>query len=198
MFENTGCQVQIDFYNHFTFFNVFINFCLQYSHYRFCKIIYVGGGNVSEDIITIKIQGDSEGYVTFECPFCNSEFKLQAGEYQNEDEPFEELFCPYCGLVKEKDQFLSSEVIEQAQAIAYNHLVEELNSCFKKMQKSINKSKGLIKMDYKPLKKVVTKELKDKDTTETEFACSCCSRRTKVLYCAGASIVFCPYCGVDI
>ena len=37
---------------------------------------------------SIKIQGDSEGYVTFECPFCGSEFKLQAGEYQDGDLPF--------------------------------------------------------------------------------------------------------------
>ena len=36
---------------------------------------------------TITIQGDSEGYVTFECPYCDSEFKLQAEEYQNDDEP---------------------------------------------------------------------------------------------------------------
>lgn len=28
------------------------------------------------DTITFTIQGDSEGYVTFECPFCGSEFKL--------------------------------------------------------------------------------------------------------------------------
>lgn len=147
---------------------------------------------------TISIQGDSEGYVTFECPYCDSEFKLQAGEYQNDNEPFKELFCPYCGLVKEKNEFLSSDVIEQAQAIAYNHMVEELNKSFKKMQRSVNCSKGLIKMDFKPLKKVATKELKDKDTTETEFICSCCGRRVKVFYCAGAAKIFCPYCGVDI
>lgn len=79
--------------------------------------------------------GDSEGYVTFECPYCNSEFKLQAGEYQNDDEPFEELFCPYCGLAKEKNEFLSAEVIEQAQAIAYNYMVEELKKTFKKNAK---------------------------------------------------------------
>ena len=42
--------------------------------------------------LTVKIQGDSEGYVTFECPFCDSEFKLQAGEYQDEEYPFEDLF----------------------------------------------------------------------------------------------------------
>ena len=144
------------------------------------------------------IQGDSEGYVTFECPFCGSEFKLQAGEYQSDDEPFEDLFCPYCGLTKEKNAFLSSEVIEKARALAYNYAMEELNKAFGKMAKSINRSKGLIKMTYKPLKKVATKELKDKDTAETEFECSCCNRRMKVLYCAGASKVFCPYCGVDV
>lgn len=150
------------------------------------------------ETFSFKIQGDSEGYVTFECPFCGSEFKLQAGEYQNDEDPIEELFCPYCGLTKEKNEFLSSDVIEKAQAIAYNYMVEEFNKTFKKMQKSVNRSKGLIKMDFKPLKKVATKELKNMDTTETEFLCDCCERSVKVLYCAGAAKVFCPYCGVDI
>lgn len=144
------------------------------------------------------IQGDSEGYITFECPFCGSEFKLQAGEFQNNEEPFEELFCPYCGLTKDKNSFLSKDVIEQAQALVYNYMVEELNKSFKKMQRTVNRSKGLIKLEFKPLKKVATKELKDKDTTETEVSCQCCERKVKVLYCAGASKVFCPYCGVDI
>ena len=62
--------------------------------------------------ISFTIQGDSEGYVTFECPYCGSEFKLQAGEFQNEDEPLEELFCPYCGLTKDKNSFLSKPICE--------------------------------------------------------------------------------------
>ena len=154
--------------------------------------------NVSTEKITITVQGDSEGYVTFECPYCASKFKLQAGEYQNDEKPFEELFCPYCGLAKEKNEFLSSDVIEQAKTMAYNRMVEEVNRSFRKMQKSFNRSKGLIKMDFKPLKKVEAKELKDKDTTETKFTCTCCSRSVKVLYCAGKTKIFCPYCGVDI
>lgn len=170
----------------------FFNLPIDKSH--FITEVY----DLSTENFTITIQGDSEGYVTFECPYCDSEFKLQAGEYQNDDEPFEELFCPYCGLAKEKNAFLSSDIIEQAQAIAYNHMVEELNKTFNKMQRSVNHSKGLIKMDFKPLKKIATKELKDKDTTETEFTCSCCGHKVKVLYCAGAAKVFCPYCGVDI
>lgn len=137
--------------------------------------------------ISFTIEGDSEGFVTFECPFCGSEFKLQAGEYQNENEPLEDLFCPYCGLTREKNAFYSKDVIEQAQALAKNYMIEELNKAFKKMSKS-----------YKPLKKVETKELKDKDTVEAEFQCSHCEHRLKVIYCAGVSKIFCPYCGVDI
>jgi hypothetical protein len=34
-------------------------------------------------------------------------------------------------------------------------MVEELNKNFKKMQRSVNNSKGLIKMDFKPLKKMI-------------------------------------------
>ncbi len=153
---------------------------------------------MSDTTISFEIQGDSEGYVTFECPYCGSEFKLQAGEYQSDDEPFEDLFCPYCGLTREKDSFLSQEVIEHIQALVENYAIEMLNKAFGKMSKSINRSKGLIKMNFKPLKKVETRELKDKDTTETEFKCNCCSHRVKVLYCAGAAKIFCPYCGVDL
>lgn len=154
---------------------------------------------MSDITFTFSIEGDSEGYVTFECPFCGAEFKLQAGEYQDEDKPLEELFCPYCGLTKEKDEFLSAEVIEQAQILAQNYMIEQLNRSFKKMSKSINSSgHGVIKMTYKPLKKVETKELKTEDTAETEFKCNCCDHRVKALYCAGASKIFCPYCGVDI
>lgn len=150
------------------------------------------------ETISFTIQGDSEGYVTFECPFCSSEFKLQAGEYQNEEEPFEELFCPYCGFSKHKNEFLSSDVIEHIQTLMYNYAIDELNKSFGKMKRSVNRSKGLIKMEYKPLKKAAVNELKDKDTVETEFKCSHCDHNVKVLFCAGKSKVFCPYCGVDI
>ena len=46
-----------------------------------------------EDIIVedleITIQGDDEGYITFECPFCKSEFKLRADECQNDETPYD-------------------------------------------------------------------------------------------------------------
>lgn len=152
---------------------------------------------MSEINFSFTIQGDSEGYVTFECPFCGSEFKLKAGEYQDKEHPFEDLFCPYCGLTREKSAFLSHDVREQAQALAKNYMIEELNKAFSNMQKSL-KCGGLIKMTYKPLKKVNIKELKTSDTSEEEFECNCCQKHIRVLYCTGVSRIFCPYCGVDI
>ena len=153
---------------------------------------------MSAETMSFTIQGDNEGYVTFECPYCDSEFKLQAGEFQNDDAPFIDLFCPYCGLSKEKNSFYSEEVIEKARALAANYMIEQLNKSFGKMQRSMNKSKGLIKMTFKPLKKVTEKELSEKDTSEVEFQCKACNRRVKALYCAGAAKIFCPYCGVDL
>lgn len=145
----------------------------------------------------ITIQGDNEGYITFECPFCKSEFKLRADECQNDKIPYDEYFCPYCGLVKDKNEFLSDDIIEQMHAIAMNQLIEELNSSFSNMKNNINKSK-FIKMEYKPLKKVNVKDLKENETVEDVFECSTCGNHEKVLYCAGVSKVFCAYCGVDI
>ena len=75
--------------------------------------------------LEITIQGDDEGYITFECPFCKSEFKLRADECQNDETPYDEYFCPYCGLVKDKNEFLSEDIIEQVKAIAMNELIEE-------------------------------------------------------------------------
>ena len=72
--------------------------------------------------LSFTIQGDSEGYVAFECPYCGSEFKLQAGEVQNDEEPVLELFCPYCGLAKEKSAFWSKDVRTKARALAENYI----------------------------------------------------------------------------
>ena len=144
------------------------------------------------------IQGDSDGYVTFACPYCSSEFKLNAGEFQNENEPLHELYCPYCGLSNIISNFYTDEVMENVQAIAMNYMIEKLNKTFGSMKSSLNKNGSVIKMSFKQLEKVYVKELKDKDTVETEFECVCCKHHVKVLYCSGISKIFCSYCGVDI
>ena len=135
-------------------------------------------GNIT---LSFTVQGDSEGYVTFECPYCGSEFKLQAGEVQSDEEPVLELFCPYCGLAKEKSAFWSKDVRDKARALAENYMIEELNKAFGKMARSINRQK-----------------VKKCGHSGNGVPCTCCNRRVKALYCAGASKIFCPYCGVDL
>lgn len=144
---------------------------------------------------SLEIQGDKEGFVTFNCPFCDSDFKLHAREYQDEDNPISELYCPYCGLVDDHNHFLTHEIIEQIEIIVTNYMVEQLNKSSKKIS-SRNKS-NVIKVDYKPLKKINIKELKEHDTEEEMFQCSNCGKKVKTLYCAGFSKIFCSYCGVD-
>lgn len=143
------------------------------------------------------IEGDYEGYVIFECPFCQSEFKIQAGEFQNSDVPVDELYCPYCGLIDDKDNFYSKEVKRHIEELATNYVIDEMNKMFGKMAKQTNKNK-FIKMTFKPLKNVHVSELKGKETNEDAFKCNICENHVKVQYCSGASKVFCPYCGVDI
>ncbi len=147
--------------------------------------------------LEFEIQGDSEGFVTFECSFCESEFKLRADEFQSDTNEYHELFCPYCGLVDNKTSFYSQDVVEHVKALATNYYIELLNNTFGNMAKGFKNNK-FISMEYSPLKKVSIKELKDRDTVEQAFECNKCINHFKVLYCNGISKVFCPYCGVDI
>ncbi|MGO4732135.1 hypothetical protein [Paenibacillus sp. 2KB_22] len=154
---------------------------------------------MSQVSISFTIQGDSEGFLALECPFCESEFKVNAGEFQSEDEPISNLFCPYCGLTKDKSDFYTKETVEQVEALATNYLYEQLNKAFGNMAKKINRgNKSVIKMSYKPLKKINVQELKNKDTVEEIFVCSCCEKQEKVLFLSGVSKIYCTYCGVDL
>ncbi|HCC06812.1 MAG TPA: hypothetical protein DEP72_01415 [Clostridiales bacterium] len=145
----------------------------------------------------VQIQGDSEGFILYECPFCKSEFKLSAEEVQSDKNNLNDMFCPYCGLTRDKDSFYTEEMVKHIKALMENYISEQFNKSFGKMTRDINKSKAL-KMDYKPLKKVHVQELTTKDSVEQQFTCKICDNHVKVLYCSGASKIFCPYCGVDI
>ena len=100
-------------------------------------------------------------------------------------------------MKKEKSNFYTSEVVEQANNIVSNYINDELNKTFGKISKSFNKN-GIIKMSYKPLKKVSIENIKTKESIEEQFKCSKCNKSIKVAYCDGKSKIFCSYCGEDI
>ena len=147
--------------------------------------------------LELKIEGDSEGYITFECPFCESQFKLKASEVQDDENIFYDLFCPYCGLVDKIDHFYTKEFIEKAKIIIENYVREQINNSFKQVSQNMNKCK-YITMNFKPLKKVSLPYLKEHDTVEEIFECPDCKNHEKILFCIGVSKAYCAYCGGDI
>lgn len=145
--------------------------------------------------LKFEIQADDDGYVSYECPFCKSIFSLKASEVQSDDPIYNEMYCPYCGLNDSPNNFYTKEVIEQAQALAMNYMIGELNKSIQKMSQNKNK---FVKLTYKPLKNQAISELKTKKGTEEIFECKNCSHHVKVDYYLGKTKIYCAFCGIDI
>lgn len=147
--------------------------------------------------IEMTIQPDSEGYVTFECPYCESQFKLSVDECQNDEDVYVDFCCPYCGLMGNRNNFYTKEVIGEIQNRIYNLMTRTVNKELDKMSRQLKKSKFL-SMKVNELKERATNELADKDTIEETFQCSLCGKHEKVIYCSGIAKVYCAYCGSDL
>ena len=148
--------------------------------------------------LELTLYADSDGYITYECPYCGSSFKLNAGDLNDDSFPIAELFCPYCGLTADASQFISSEATEALETMAHNYVAELLNKEFGKMTRDINRKHGIIRMDYKPIKKLPEKDVRDKDTVESIFTCKNCQRSVKIVQSIGLAKAYCPFCGVDL
>ena len=148
--------------------------------------------------LSLTLYADSDGFITYECPFCGSAFKLKAADVNDEEFPIQELFCPYCGLTDSPEGFLSAEAKEALETLAHNYVARMLNQQFGKMAKDINRKRGPIRMKFKPIDLEPEKEVCDKDTPETVFRCIVCNKEVKVQTNIGIAKIFCPYCGVDL
>ncbi len=153
---------------------------------------------MSELKFKIEIESDNDGYVAFECPFCETIFGLKSNEYQEWLETNNEIYCPYCGLKDNKDNFYTKEVVEQIKQIALNSAYEQINTVFTKMAKSMSNNK-YIKMTYKPLKTArIDNNNKTDESSDEIFECKSCQHHLKVNYIVGKSRIYCSYCGRDI
>lgn len=152
---------------------------------------------MGEVTLEMTIQSDSEGYVTFECPYCESQFKLSVDECQNEADIYENFYCPYCGLMGDRNNFYTKEAIQEIQNRIYNLMTQTVNKELNKMSRQLKKSKFL-SIKVNKLKEVATNEIVDKDTVEEVFQCSLCGKHEKVIYCLGVSKIYCAYCGSDL
>lgn len=143
--------------------------------------------------IPISIPTDSDGYYTLECPFCKDAFKLSANDYDMEETI--ELFCPYCGLVNDKNNFISQKVKDQAMELANNHAIDLINESLKQMKRNMKSSN--MKMEIKPLKKEQPSEIIENDNELEELHLSCCNKYIKVTSTFDFDTIYCPYCGVS-
>ncbi|MEK4086084.1 TFIIB-type zinc ribbon-containing protein [Psychrobacillus sp. FSL K6-1415] len=140
--------------------------------------------------ISFSIPLDDDGFVTLQCPFCNSNFKLTGTDAM--DDSVYETFCPYCGLVAEPNQFLTDEVIEKAMRLAENHMFEMLNGFQKNIEKSFKKNRFLKVKTSPKLKMNSPKLIVESDNMET-YNVPCCEKDVKLSIIDDT--LYCPFCG---
>jgi len=140
----------------------------------------------------LSIPTDNEGYVTFECPFCNDKFKLEVTEVKRDD--VINLYCPYCGLLEEVNTFFPKKVIEQAKIIASNYVKEILNDYMGNLEK-IFKNDKIISIKTQKINLENEKELFEITDNFESIEFNCCNSKAKVNVIEKLG-TYCPYCGV--
>lgn len=142
--------------------------------------------------LEISIPLDQDGFIEMECDYCKNRFMLHRDVYESEDNI--NFFCPICGLPNSINTFFVPEVLEKAQQMALNYMLEELDKTLGKSIKQINKS-GFIKMSMKKPKKEVEKELYTPSTNYIKCIKKCCSIYVKVKDIDKETGTYCPICG---
>lgn len=104
------------------------------------------------------------------------------------------FFCPICGLPNKINTFFVPEVLEKAQQMAMNYMLDELERTVGKCIKKINKS-GFVKMSMKSPKREHEKELYTPSDDYTKCAKKCCNIDIKVTNMDKETGTYCPVCG---
>lgn len=146
-----------------------------------------------QDSFSISIPLDQDGFVELECDYCKTRFMLGREVY--EDEKYIDFFCPICGLANSINTFFVPEVLEEAQQIATNIALDELNRALNNSCKQINKN-GLIKMSVKTPKKEHVRELYHPINDYEVCSKKCCNLFIKLKAIDKATLSYCPVCGV--
>jgi uncharacterized Zn-finger protein len=137
----------------------------------------------------ISIPTDVDGYVELQCPFCRDTFRIDSGDILSND--LFSVYCPYCGLTDQFDNFATDEIKEVAQQAIINHANQLINESLKKLEKS---SKGVFKINSKLASKPI-KNLYIKNHDVKLLTLSCCDRHLKVSLNSVNDEVYCPFCG---
>ena len=143
-------------------------------------------------LMEISVPLDKENFIELECDFCKNRFMLHQDVYESDDNI--NFFCPICGLPNKINTSFVPEVLEKAQQMAMNHMLDELERTVGKCIKKINKS-GFVKMSMKSPKREHEKELYTPSDDYTKCAKKCCNIDIKVTNMDKETGTYCPVCG---
>ncbi|MDX2007921.1 MAG: hypothetical protein SFU83_21990 [Meiothermus sp.] len=138
------------------------------------------------------LHSDSDGFVSFNCPYCSLRFKLSAVEAQEDTILF--FWCPSCGLRHHTVRFLSDEAKQAAQILAENLARQLINNMMKDIGKSFGKSKYVKVEGGKPLRMENEKVILEDHNLEL-VETKCCGKHMRVRLMEKIIGVYCAYCG---
>ena len=132
---------------------------------------------------TLKVPVDSQGFIEYECPHCESIFRLDKNLFSDSGN-YIQLWCPYCGLSSPIEKFYTSDVVEYSRVLAEEIALESLEKSFKK--------NGLFQFKSSSKKKTI-RELKLHIDIDLLKTCNSCNENYKIK--TGSAVSYCPYCG---
>lgn len=138
----------------------------------------------------VTIEGDNDGYMKLHCRQCNNDFKVNISEYENSEG--DDMTCPYCGLVSNKQDLFPQEVIDEAIKMAEIEFVHEIDKMF---SKALKNSKMIKYKSSKLPEKIDNVNVETQDTVDTDHICPVCGKTTRVINTSMAAKVYCCYCG---
>lgn len=145
---------------------------------------------MSEQVFEISIPLDEDRFIEMECDYCKTRFMLHKDVYENEDNLF--FFCPICGIPNKTNTFFVPEVLEKAQQMAANYMLDELDKMLSKSMKQINRS-GFIKKT----ERVQERELYTPLDSYVKCRKVCCGIDVKVKNIDKETGTYCPICGCE-
>ena len=140
--------------------------------------------------VNIELPVDEDGFIEYECPNCQKIFRLSKNLFTN-SEDYHELYCPYCGLNSEIDDFYTTEFVEYAHALAERAALEELNRGLKSLERKTRNS--MVKINTKQTKMSELEMLSLHHGLDNLIKCNKCNGEYKI---EGEGIIsYCPFCG---
>lgn len=138
----------------------------------------------------VTIEGDIDGYMKLHCRHCDNDFKVNISEYENAE--CDDMTCPYCGLVSNRQDLIPQEIIDEAINMAKIKAMHE----FQNMLSETFKNSKIVK--HKPARlpeKIDNINVATQDTINTDHLCPTCGKTTRVINTSSSAKIYCCYCG---